>query len=53
MYVAVHPGRVLRRYLPEDMTIGEAARPQSARRHKRGHGLAFVLGIRHERGDVA
>jgi addiction module HigA family antidote len=26
MHIAVHPGRVLRRYLPEDMTIGEAAR---------------------------
>lgn len=34
MGVTVHPGRVLRRYLPEGMTIGEVARR---------------LGIRHQR----
>lgn len=34
MYVAVHPGRVLRRYLPEDMTIGEAARRLGVNRQR-------------------
>ncbi len=34
MHVAVHPGRVLRRYLPEEMTIGEAARRLGVNRQR-------------------
>ncbi|HLC44663.1 MAG TPA: HigA family addiction module antitoxin [Patescibacteria group bacterium] len=34
MYIAVHPGRVLRWYLPEDMTIGEAARRLGVNRQR-------------------
>ncbi len=34
MYVAVHPGRILRRYMPEDMTVGEAARRLGVNRQR-------------------
>lgn len=34
MHIAVHPGRVLRCYLPEDMTIGEAARRMGINRQR-------------------
>lgn len=34
MHIAVHPGRVLRHYLPEDMTIGEAARRMGINRQR-------------------
>ncbi len=46
MHVAVHPGRVLRRYLPEDMTIGEAA-------HRLGVNRQRLSAILNQRASIS
>jgi len=65
MHNPAHPGEVLREYLPENVTVTQAAErlgvtrealsallKWSCRRQRR-HGVAFVASIRHQRGDVA